>query len=109
MDNEKFNLFLRRLLEKTESGQLEWEKTADRDTLLLVLEDSAVSLTKVAGNYFSFDFRNELGDVVENYTVSILKDEKDKIEKTEKLYQLARQQTFKYDKTVDRILEQLAA
>ncbi len=109
MDSQKFNLFLDRLLEKTESGQLEWEKTADRNTLLLVLEDSAVSLTKVAGNYYSFDFRNELGDVVETAVVSILNGNDDEIEKTGKLYEIARGQTFKFDKTVDRILEQLAA
>lgn len=109
MDNQKFNLFLDRLLEKTEQDKLEWEKTADRNTLLLVLKDSAISMTKVAGSYFSVDFRNDLGDVVDSVTVSILYANNEQLEKVKKLYELARRQTLKFDKTVDHILEQLAA
>lgn len=121
MDNKKFNLFLDRLLEKTEQGKLEWEKTADRNTFLLVLEDSAVSVTytidagvDMNGDTFSiwyyiFDFRNESGEVVESVKVSH-KDKKDgSFRKAERIFNLARNQSLKPHQTVDRILEQLAA
>ena len=113
MDNQKFNLFLDRLLKKTEQGKLEWEKTADRDTLLLVLKDSAVSIVhdieyvSREKNYrgYHFDFRNESGDIVESVTVS----NKEEYEKAEKIYNLAQKQSPKINKTLDSILEQLAA
>lgn len=122
MDNQKFDLFLDRLLEKTEQGKFVWEKTADRNTFLLVLEDSAVSVTfdfnagadilkgdTFIVKYYIFDFRDENGDVVESLKVST-KDEKDgSFEKAERIFKLARNQSLRPHQTVDRILEQIAA
>lgn len=122
MDNQKFDLFLDRLLEKTEQGKFVWEKTADRNTFLLVLEDSAVSVTfdfnagadilkadTFIVKYYIFDFRDENGDVVESLKVST-KDEKDgSFKKAERIFKLARNQSLRPHQTVDRILEQIAA
>ena len=113
MDKTKINLILDRLLQKTKEGKLEWEKTADRNTFLLVLEDSAISVTNDIeyfsreGNYrsYRFDFRNEAGDIVESVAVS----DEEEYKKAENIFNLARQQSFRTDKTVNSILEQLVA
>ncbi len=110
MDKQKFNQILDGLLEKTEQEKLEWETTADRNTFLMVLKDSAVSIRRNTQTpYFSyiFEFRNANGEVVES--VTILKVDRSEREKARKIFDLASQQSLKPDPTVDRILEQLAA
>ena len=118
MDNQKFNLFLDKLLEKTENKKLEWEKTADRDTFLVVLKDSAVSIRQDFNENFgfdeiinkwsyTFDFRDENGNVIESVTAS--KSDESQLKKAERIFEIARQQSLKSDQTIDRILEQIAA
>ena len=117
MDNQKFNLVLDRILEKTGLGKLEWETTANRNTFLAVLQDSAISITQdydtydeqfSAGEFFTLDFRNENGDIVES--IDIYNSEVgENFEKAKQVFELARQRSLKIDKTLDHILEQLAA
>lgn len=117
MDNEKFNLVLDKILEKTIQGRLEWETTANENTFLAVLQDSTISITR--GYYefyltppsgkelYIFDFRNENGSIVESIEVSFGEDKN--YEKATRIYDLARQQSSTIDKNLDHILEQLAA
>ncbi len=120
MDNQKFSLILEKLLERTEEGKLKWKNTANRNTYLVVLEDSSISISRNfiddeylgPDEFYTFDFRNGNGDIVES--VDILKfigsDKPTKeFEKAEIIYKIARNQSLKVDKIVDRILEQLAA
>jgi len=116
VDYQKSNVFLDRILEKTKKEELEWEKTADPNTFLVVLKDSAVSIRHNANlnkPSYTFDFRDENGDVVESLTIS---DEglfkglaESRLKKAAEIYQLASRQGQKINKTIDRILEQLAA
>ena len=111
MDNKKFDLFLDRLLEKTEQAKIEWESTASRNTFLAALQDSAISISRstpvVANVYYEFDFRDENGDVVDSVVVSEFTS--DRFDKTEKIYNLAVQQSQRINQTLDHFLEQLAA
>ncbi len=114
MDNQKFNLILDRLLERTKEEKLEWKATSNENTLLTVLTDSSISVNYEANEYdgseyYIFDFRNENGETVASITVTDLKDQEEEFEKAAKIYQLARQNSFLNNKVVDRILEQLAA
>lgn len=121
MENQKFNLILDKLLEKTEEGKLEWEKTANRNTFLVVLEDSSISVSLNFDSVFefispieiyTFDFRNGNGDIVESIDISnpdVTVKPAREFEKAKKIFALARNQPIKVDQTVDRILEQLAA
>ena len=110
MDKQKFNLILDGLLEKTVQEKLEWETTADKNTFLMVLKDSAVSIRQ---NYemthisYTFEFRNANGEVVDSVTV--FKVDRSEREKARRIFDLASRQSLKPDPTVDRILEQLAA
>lgn len=113
MDSQKFDLILDRLLEKTEEGKLEWETTSDRNTFLVALKDSSVSISYVIESIAEFattqfylvNFRNENGDIA----ASINPSNKEQIDKVKRIFDLARSQSLKVDQTVDRILEQLAA
>jgi len=110
MDKQKFNLILDGLLEKTEQEKLEWETTADKNTFLLVLKDSAVSIRRgfeMTYIAYTLEFRNANGEVVESVTV--LKADKSQLEKANRIFDSASRQSLKTDPIVDRILEQLAA
>jgi hypothetical protein len=119
MDNQKFNLVLDKILEKTGQGKLEWETTANRNTFLAVLQDSAISITRSFNDYdglpihpsqfYTFDFRNENGDIVESIDIYNSKEDRKNFEKANQIFDLARHQPSKIDKTLDHILEQLAA
>ena len=114
MDKQKLSLFLDRLLEKTEAGELEWQTTIGRNTFLVALKDTAISITKRSDDRYSFDCRNYMGDTVESVDVSEIPEanarfRSGKFEKAGKIYELAKKQSLKTDETVDRILEQLAA
>ncbi len=111
MDNQKFKLILDKLLERTEEEKLEWKATANDNTFLVVLQDSSISVSYEFAElynleYYTFNFRNENGETVAS--VSLKKDEKE-FEKAQKIFNLARQHSFMNNKTVDSILEQLAA
>lgn len=116
MDNEKFGLIVGKLLEKTQKGDLEWEKTTDKDTFLTVLKDIAISVKKVTVKNpsfedvleppYVFDLRNENGDVVDSITVP--KSNENKYDQAKEIFDLASKQSLKNDSIVDRILEQLA-
>jgi hypothetical protein len=121
MDKEKFNIILDKLLEKTEGGKLDWETTADKNTFLLILKDSAISASyssdsggfgaipsEGAKGSYIFQFRNENGEIVEYIPVYSLQD-KEGFEKAEKLFNLIKNKLIKVDNTVDRILQELAA
>ncbi len=121
MDKEKFNLIIEKLLERTEEGKLKWKTTANRNTFLAVLKDNSISVSYDFGpaeefiqaeDIYTFDFRNENGEIVESVTVmrhNVGGEYIEEFDKAEIIYNLARQQALKVDKTVDRILEQLAA
>ena len=125
MDNQKFNLILDRLLEKTQEGTLEWKATANEDTFLLVLKDSSISISQINDHipnldedsriyprlycYYKFDFRNENGETVASVNLTNSEADKKGVEKAEKIFELASQNSFLNNKTIDRILEQLAA
>jgi hypothetical protein len=115
MNNQKFDLILDKLLEKTEEGKLEWKTTANEDTLLVVLKDSSVSVSYAfdsfdgAAEYYVFDFRNENGETVASITISNSSENRKEFEKAQKIFALARQNSFMNNKVIDRILEQLAA
>ncbi|MGC2238436.1 MAG: hypothetical protein WA584_19940 [Pyrinomonadaceae bacterium] len=119
MDNQKFNLVLDKILERTNQGRLEWETTANRNTFLAVLQDSAISIAQNFDDYdgdlpeceiYTFDFRNENGEIVESIDVYDADEELNSFEKAKKIFELAKQQqSSKTDKTLDHILEQLAA
>ncbi len=114
MDNQKFNLILDKLLERTEEEKLDWKTTSDRDTFLVALKDSSISINYSFSEdrgkgFYTFDFRNETGDIAESVSMYEFSDNKTELEKAKKLYNLVRQQSLRIDQTVDRILEQLAA
>jgi len=109
MNKDKFNLILNRLLELTETEQLDWKTTGNPATFLLALEGSAISINAYFGSEDStitFEFRNERGEIVESFPVQ-LREDKNSFEKASKLYQLANGKAVNSDKTLDRILEQL--
>jgi hypothetical protein len=110
--NEKFNLILDKLLQRTEEGKVEWKATADKNTLLAILKDSSISIQSghdeyEAGEYYVFDFRNENGEIDASFSVTEL--DVDNLKKARKVVHLARESSFTKNKTIDRILEQLAA
>ncbi len=118
MDDQKFNLVLDKLLEKTKEGKLEWETTANRKTFLAVLQDSAISINHSyrdandvfdASSLYTFDFRNADGKVVESIAVFDSTEDNEKYKKASQIFELARSQSLNIDKTLDHILEQLAA
>ena len=113
MNKEKFNLFLDKLLEKTEQGQIKWEKTADRTTFLAVFKDNAVALSRILDNtkldLLQFAFRNEVGDIVDMVSLSNFDGKNEEFKKAEKIYNLAKIQPEQIDQTLDQIIEQLAA
>lgn len=113
MDNQKFNLILDKLLERTEEGKLEWKATSNENTFLVVLKDSSISVSYEFDEYdgsqcFIFNFRDENGETVSSINLTEQNDKKE-VEKAEKIFDLARQHSFMNNKIVDRILEQLAA
>ncbi len=114
MDKQKLDLFLDRLLEKTNAEELEWQTTVSKDTFLVALQDTAISITKKSVDRYSFDFRNDMGDIVESVVVSEAEGatagfRSGKFDKAGKIFELAKKQSLKTNETVDRILEQLAA
>lgn len=114
MDNQKFNLILDKLLERTEEEKLEWKATANDNTFLVVLKDSSISVSydfDEFGNfeYYTFNFRNENGETIASVSLKNDEDDEKEFEKAQKIFNLARQHSFMNNKTVDRILEQLAA
>lgn len=121
MDDQKFKLILEKIMERTKEGKLEWKTTANRNTFLTVLQDSSISVSyeterieDFIGNedIYIFDFRNENGEIVESIIVTRHNKAGESVEEFEKaeiIYKIARNQSLKVDKTVDRILEQLAA
>ena len=118
MDNQKFNLILDKILERTEEGKLEWKATANENTFLIVLRDSSISVSYEfdeydGSQYYTFNFRDENGETVASISlkksrIELDNDEKE-FEKAQKIFDLARQHSFMNNKIVDRILEQLAA
>jgi hypothetical protein len=117
MDNEKLSLILNKLLEKTEKGELEWERTAARNTLLNVLGRGTIALSHnipekasfgeiLEGGSYKIDIRDEHGQIADSVEILKSNEYAGEFEKTAKIFQLARKQV---DKTVDRILEELAA
>ncbi|CAN5640018.1 hypothetical protein BH20ACI4_BH20ACI4_25140 [soil metagenome] len=113
MNKQKFNLFLDKLLEKTEQEQIKWEKTADRATFLAVFKDNAIALSRILDNtmfdILQFAFRNEVGDIVDIVSLSNFDGEHEEFKKAEKIYNLAKNQPDQIDQTLDQIIEQLAA
>ena len=116
MNNQKFNLVLDRLLDRTIEGKLEWEKTANRNTFLAVLQESTIAISQdfeadaeFPSVSYTFDFRNENGEIVESIDVFDSVEEREIFEKANQIFDLARQQSSTVDKTLDHILEQLAA
>ena len=122
MDSQKFNLLLNKLLERTEEGKLTWKTTANRETFLAVLKGSSISISQdqefllnIDGEphesylFYTFDFRNENGEIIASVDVSEKDEFEENFKKAEKIFNLARNQSFKIDQTFDRILEQLAA
>jgi len=113
MDDQKFNLILDKLLERTQEGKIEWKTTANQETFLAVLQDSSISINRGFGEYegvgYSFDFRNENGEVVASVTLLQRTADIKEFEKASKIFDLAQQNSFMNNKTIDRILEQLAA
>ena len=114
MDNVKFNLILDKLLERTKEGKIQWKTTANQDTLLAVLHDSSISVNRgfdefEVGEFYTFDFRNENGET--DASISVLEKDSppDEFKNVRKIYELAQENSFTNNKTVDRILEQLAA
>ena len=108
MDKKKFNLILDRLLQRTKEGKLEWEKTADVLTYLIVLENSAVSMSLLPSiDALNFQFRNENGDVVESAII----DDTVAPQAYSLFYLVAEKlnENENAEKTVNSILEQLAA
>ena len=114
MDEQKRNLFLDRLLEKTEKKELDWQTTIKNTTFLVGLKDTAISVTKENDEFYSFDFRDDMGNIVDLVIIS-KKDfpakefEDTEFDKAKKIFDLARRQSLKPEQTVDRILEELAA
>lgn len=117
MDNQKFNLILDKLLERTEEGKLEWKATSNENIFLVVLKDSSISISyefdEYSGSqYYTFNFRDENGEAVASMSLKKSPIESDKdgkeFEKAQKIFDLARQHSFINNKIVDRILEQLA-
>lgn len=117
MDKNKFALLLDKLLEKTEKGKLNWEKTAEKNNFLLALEGSAVSVKspfdeyssfeQIIDNEYIFEFRDETGNVIDSINVD--KSGKNEYLKAEKLFDLVYKELNNSDQIVDNILEQLAA
>jgi len=109
MDSDKFELILDRLLQRTEEGKIEWETTADMNTYLLVLKNSAVSMSYLPDSHcYIFQFRNENGDVIESVNVH----SGTTLLQAGKIFGLATEGLQKIEnanKFVDSILEQLAA
>lgn len=103
MDNQKFEAILDRLIDLSESGQLNWKSTAGSATYLLVLKDSSISISGHSP-YIFIEFRNEKGVVVEKI---VLGSSEKFYEKADKLFDLARRKALNADETIDRILEQL--
>ncbi len=113
MNKQKFDLFLDRLLEKTEQGKINWEKTADRATFLAVFKDNAIALSRMLDNtkldLLQFAFRNEVGEIVDIVSLSNFDGENEDFKKAEKIYNLAKNQPEQIDLTLDQIIQQLAA
>ena len=114
MDKQKLNLFLDRLLEKTKEGKLEWETTVNKSTFLVGLQDTAISVAKVSDDQYIFDFRNNMGDIVDLVIISkkdfpVEEFSENEYGKAKQIFDLARQQSLKGEQTFERILEQLAA
>lgn len=117
IDDQKFNLILDKLLEKTEQGKLQWERTAAKNTFLIVLEDGSISISHTISDKHSFEemlnggiytlnIRDQTGHIAESVEISKSNKNSVAVEKTSKVFQLAKHQV---NETVDRILEQLAA
>jgi hypothetical protein len=104
MDNQKFEAILDSLLKHSEEGKLEWKSTGAKDSYLLPLKDSAISVRKDLFGHVVINFRNEKGEIVENITIESYETH---YEKANKLYDLARRKALNTDETIDRILEQL--
>ncbi len=112
LDSLKLESLLKRLLEKTEKGELQWESTASRNTFLVVVKDSAITINRLYSatnnNYYEFAFRNEYGDVTDVVIISKY-DNAAQLDKAEKIYDLAQKQSQRINETLDHLLEQLAA
>ena len=102
MDDQKIDLILDRLVEQTESGKLNWKTTSDKDTYLLALRDSSISLARIHSAGFICRFRNSNGDVIEEVVVV---NGLSRFQKLKKLFDTINGT----DRTIDSILEQLAA
>lgn len=106
--NQKFSLILERLLERTKEGKLEWKSTADKNTFLVVLKDSSIS---IQGNeayglgIYEFSFRNEDGEIIQSVRIFHSDEE---FEKAQSLFNSIRRHALNIDQTLDHILEQLA-
>jgi hypothetical protein len=117
MEKEKVNLALNNLLEKTEQGKLRWERTADKNTFLVVLEEGTISLSHtfpdranfeqiLDGGIYTMNFRDEKGEVIASVAISKSNTYSAEFEKTATIFEMAKK---KVNQKVDRILEELAA
>lgn len=102
MDDQKIDLILDRLVEQTESGKLNWKTTSDENTYLLALKDSSISLARIRSTGFICRFRNSNGEAIEEVAVV---NGLPRFQKLKKLFEIINGT----DKTIDSILEQLAA
>jgi hypothetical protein len=108
MDNQKFEIILKRLLELSEEDKLNWKTTAGPEKYLLALNDSSITIDfidYIGDLCITFQFKNEKGETVE--AVDVNKSEKEIFHKARTLHDLARRKALNSDKTIDRILEQL--
>jgi hypothetical protein len=108
---------VRKLLERTELGQLDWTEGPATDTYLASFTDFSVSIRTYDDDYF-VSIRNDLGEVIDNFSDgSLYMSLKDEIGVGEmasvpyqlmaKLFDVVRRQASGADDALDSILGEL--
>ncbi len=105
MDDQKLQIILDSLLERTQKEELNWKPTASSGKYLLALNDSSITISNhpfLVG--ISFEFRNEKGEIVESVEVT---PKTSLHKKAVQLEDLVRRRALKSDEIIDRIIKQL--
>jgi hypothetical protein len=116
---KKTEKLLRKLLEKTEDGEVDWEETVEEDAYRIGFKDGLVSISKFTGSAgeagFRFTLRNAEGKEIEsgfavspNFTDQVWGNEKSEyLDLLRELYSSARDSALNTVETLDSMLQDL--
>ena len=111
MDLEKRIKLIRTLQQKSNEGQIPWEKTNSKNAFQVIFPNSSIKIIQDEENfsniYFLIIFNSE-GNITDNLSRNNLEEKFPDVNVVlEEIYQTARARSLKADDTIDEILKDL--